>query len=116
MNFYLLDENKQPYEVSLEESYKLYSDINMKVVQQDKLDNGMFVSTVFLGMDHGWGDKTDPEYKPVLFETMIFDDSRDSDTDDYQERYTSYEDALEGHNKALEIAKNYRNGNSSLQH
>jgi len=108
MDFYLLDENKQPYKVSLEESYKIYQDPNMKIVQQDKLDNGLFVSTVFLGMDHSWDQSLN--HKPVLWETMIFDGK-----DEYQERYTSYEDAVEGHKKALEIAKLYDKSNISTE-
>ena len=99
MKFYLLDENKQPYEVSLEESYKLYDDPEMKIVQQDKLDNGKFVSTVFLG----WDLNVSPHHKPVLFETMIFNDV-ESRADICMNRYTSYEEALAGHQRALEIA------------
>lgn len=104
MRFYLLDENKKPYQVSIEESCKIYEDPNMKIVQQDKLDNGLFVSTVFLGMDHSWD--SNPNHKPVLWETMIFDDLEETLLGEYQERYTSYEDAVEGHKKALELAKN----------
>lgn len=104
MDFYLLDENKKPYKVSLEESYKIYQDSAMKVVQQDTLPNGKFVSTVFLGMDHSWEDKNNPDYKPVLWETMIFPND-ESGADEYMERYTSYEDAVEGHQRALKIAK-----------
>ena len=104
MDFYLLDENKKPYKVSLEESYKMYEDPAMKIVQQDKLDNGMFVSTVFLGMDHSW--EIEPNHEPVLWETMIFRDLDDSGMSDiYMQRYTSYEDAIEGHKHALELAK-----------
>lgn len=105
MDFYLLDENKQPYKVSIEEMHKLYNDLSIKVVQQDKLPNGKFVSTVFLGIDHSWGITNDPNHKPVLWETMVFNDLEDSGiTEEYQERYTSYQDAVEGHKRALEYA------------
>lgn len=96
--FYLLDENKKPYQVSLEESCKLYEDADMKVTQQDKIGE-ILVSTVFLGMDHGLL-RSDTKM-PVLWETMIFGGEHDQ----YQERYTSHEDALAGHNKALELVK-----------
>jgi hypothetical protein len=50
---------------------------------------------VFLGLDHSWT----PGGKPVLWETMIFGGEHDQ----YQERYTSHKDALEGHEKALTL-------------
>jgi hypothetical protein len=100
MDFYLLDENKQPYKVGIEKAIELYSNPDMKIVQQDTLPNGKFVSTVFLGFDHSWD--VGP-HEPVLFETMVFPDN-ESKSDEYMERYTSYEDAIAGHKKALETA------------
>lgn len=47
------------------------------------------VSTVFLGLDHQWGDGP-----PVLWETMVFADLEHSD---HTRRYTSREAAVEGH-------------------
>ncbi len=61
------------------------------VTQRD----AVLVSTVFLGMDHGWGAGP-----PVLWETMIFG----GDHHDYQERYTSRADALAGHRRACALA------------
>ncbi len=46
------------------------------------------VSTVFLGVDHGFGGD-----EPVVFETLVFGGPLDQE----QERYTSREAALEGH-------------------
>jgi len=54
------------------------------------------VSTVFLGLDHGYGDGP-----PVLFETMIFGGPHDQ----YQERYSTWEEALDGHLKALALVR-----------
>jgi hypothetical protein len=54
------------------------------------------VSTVFLGMDHSWG-----EGPPLLWETMIFG----GDQDQYCARYTTYADAVAGHAKALRIVQ-----------
>jgi hypothetical protein len=51
------------------------------------------VSTVFLGLDHSWGGGP-----PLLFETMVFGGQYDEE----QWRYSTYDDALEGH---LEIVK-----------
>lgn len=94
MNFYLLDENKQPYKVTLEESYRLYDDMDMKITQQDSFDD-VLVSTVFLGADHAMIGQT----IPVLWETMILSGEHDG----YQKRYTSHEDALAGHQIALDL-------------
>ena len=66
-------------------------------VGYDELDGGVRVSTVFLGLDHSFGGAV-----PVLWETMIFNGPHNQ----YQERYTSRADAIEGHTRALAIAKN----------
>ena len=52
------------------------------------------VSTVFLGLDHGFGAE-----EPVLFETMIFG----GEYDEYCERYCTWDEAVEGHAKAVEM-------------
>lgn len=51
------------------------------------------VSTVFLGLDHSFGDGP-----PLLFETMIFNHP---ELEDYQERYTTWEEAEAGHARAV---------------
>lgn len=96
--WYLLDEDKQPYSVPIELYLKLHEDMSMKQTAIDLVDD-VRISTVFLGMDHGWNINNNPNYKPILWETMIFG----GEHSDYQERYTSHKDALEGHKKALEL-------------
>jgi hypothetical protein len=59
---------------------------------------GVRVSTVFLGLDHGFDDGP-----PVLFETMIFGEV--GDLDQYQERYTTLEAAMAGHERAVEMVR-----------
>ena len=58
-------------------------------VARTDLANGVFVSTVFLGLE------------PVLFETMIFGMPKE----DYQERYETHEQATEGHAEAVQHAR-----------
>ena len=53
------------------------------------------VSTVWLGLDHGWGSSE----KPVIFETMVFGKDLDPLLCDSQERYTSEESAIAGHER-----------------
>lgn len=54
------------------------------------------VSTVFLGIDHNFGTSG----TPVLFETMIFGGPHDQ----YTERYTTWDDAINGHYEAVMLA------------
>lgn len=58
------------------------------------------VSTVFLGVDHGFGGRTQ------LFETMIFGAEPGSDWgDSYCERHENWDDAEKGHTRAVEWAQ-----------
>ena len=56
------------------------------------------VSTVFLGIDHGWGRR----YKPVLFETMVFNSPSG---DDEMRRYCTFDEAEAGHREIVESIK-----------
>jgi len=53
------------------------------------------VSTMFLGLDHSFG-----EGPPLLYETMIFGGEHDQ----YQARYATRKEALAGHKEAEELA------------
>ena len=64
-------------------------------VAADKIGD-VRVSTVFLGLDHSWGDGP-----PLLFETMIFEGPHDG----YQERYSTWEQAEEGHKRAVKMVQ-----------
>lgn len=99
MHKYILDLNDQPvrcddvmtwgrwFERNDDKRRFGYTDINAQV----------YVSTVFLGMDHSFTGGGDP----VLWETMIFG----SEHDGYQERYTSREAAEQGHLVAVALAR-----------
>lgn len=54
------------------------------------------VSTVFLGIDHGWGNNC-----PLWFETMVFGGPLDGETD----RYETHAQALNGHVEMVERVK-----------
>lgn len=53
------------------------------------------VSTVFLGLDHNYGEKG----PPLIFETMIFGGAHD----EYQDRCSTWEEAEAMHAKACEL-------------
>jgi len=54
----------------------------------------VMISTVYLGLDHAFRSKG-----PILWETMIFGGKHDQ----YQVRYSSYEDAVKGHKIAVDL-------------
>lgn len=58
--------------------------------------NGHSVSTVFLGLDHGWG-----EGPPLVFETMVFKNG--SMTGEEQWRCATYDEAEAQHARAVGI-------------
>jgi len=57
------------------------------------------ISTVFLGMDYNFIG----EGEPVLFETMIFGGKYN----EYQQRYSTWEEAENGHKEAVNLVKNH---------
>lgn len=71
------------------------SDGKNKVIKQQDV-NGFWVSTVFLGLDHGFMNDA-----PLVFETMIF--NRDMESQNCW-RYRTYNEALDGHAAACKEA------------
>jgi hypothetical protein len=66
-------------------------------IGRDVINDSCFVSTIFLGLDHGFGFSKDP----ILFETMIFGGPLSED----QWRYSSYAQAEQGHAEAVTAAR-----------
>lgn len=62
--------------------------------------NGKHISTVWLGLNHNHFLG-----KPLLFETMVFE-GEEGDLTIYCDRYSTWDEAVEGHNKAIEWVKN----------
>lgn len=92
MKHYILV-NKIPKEVSLMEWAEWIGNSN-RIVKQTHLTDNIMVSTVFLGIDHSFDDGD-----PILFETMIFGGKHN----EYQERYTTWDDAIKGHSRACQM-------------
>src|SRR5271157_2085879 len=96
---YKLTKDKDIVECTLEEWCSTYDrDDTQRVVKQENVGK-FWVSTVFLGIDHNFGFR-DPT--PILFETMIFDESP---SEKWCQRYPTYQTALEGHNLIVEKLK-----------
>lgn len=110
---YTLDENGEPKPCTdfLEWARWLEDEGQTRVLKQTYFPENteaptIKVSTVFLGMDHGFNEYLAealnlPKPPPVLWETMIFG----GDEDMYQDRYSSKQDALRGHDEACELVK-----------
>lgn len=85
----------------LDELEKMY-DSRDRIVDQTEVGH-FFVSTVFLCLDHGFPEmkKMSEPYRPLVFETMI-KNLKTGEWLDYQERYHTYQEAQEGHKKAVQ--------------
>ena len=72
----------------------LFEDMDYRRVAETTLPSGKWVSTVWMGIDHRFtGDGP-----PLIFETMVFP-SEDNPSDQDMERYSTEEQALEGHER-----------------
>lgn len=80
--------------VPVNEAYQVDWSPSARRVAETSVE-GQRISTVFLCINHGWGDK------PLWFETMIFEGPHDG----YQERYETWAQAEEGHARAVKIVK-----------
>ena len=65
-----------------------------RIVKQEHI-NTVQISTVFLAVDHAY------QGNPLLFETMIFG----GEHDEYQTRYSTWDQAEEGHQAAVEMVR-----------
>jgi len=74
---------------------KMY-ETNTKHVGNEVAD-GKRISTVWLGLNYN-----SFEGPPIVFETMVFDEDRSVI---YCKRYSSWNEALKGHKKAVKIIK-----------
>lgn len=98
--YYILDESHSTVPSSLHEWATVNEARHEQATQGDdpwrvkRETVGEFdISTVFLGLDHSWGDGP-----PLLFETMIFGGEHDG----YQDRCSTWAEAEAMHAKAVE--------------
>lgn len=67
-----------------------------RTIDRTELEGGVWVSTVCLGMDHGWGTG-----RPLLFETLVLNGELDGE----MERYSTLEEAKAGHWRMVDRAR-----------
>lgn len=105
-DFYKLNDDHSTEPCSMEEFGHLMQNLRENdrkhVVKETYL--GHFISTVFLGLNHNF----DGSGSPLLFETMIFHpDSKWNEL--YADRYSTWEEAKEGHELAKKWLKQHLN-------
>lgn len=97
--YWILDENQNPVKASREQYVAWAKDNHPATIALNDLDWGIRVSTVFLGIDHGYYISG----PPVLYETMVLG----SDEIEWCERHITREQALESHCRALAVIDAY---------
>lgn len=91
MSYYIL-EGKEPKQIDDVLEWATQFETQNKIVEQTDIGD-VLISTVFLGVDHSYFGST-----PILFETMIFG----GNNNDYQDRYSTWDEAVIGHQLACE--------------
>lgn len=78
---------------SMLEWVQWFSNFENRKVDRTDIEEGVFVSTVCLGLDHNFDFESWKEHKPILFETMVMG----GPFSDMGWRYASWGEAKRGH-------------------
>lgn len=89
--YYFLNEDHTYIPCSLMKWANQFNEMDNHVA--DETINDKRISTIWMGSDHNYFLG-----QPLLFETMVFGHGNDI----YCERYTTWEQAVEGHKKAVQ--------------
>lgn len=100
---FILDEDKNIIPANLLEWGEFFENHDKKRIVKQEIVEDKFVSTVFLGLDQSW--YIDKDHKPLIFETMIFHGKGEGRSDIYCDRYATWKEAEEGHEKAVQWVK-----------
>lgn len=92
--YYFKDGRKATSEKEKLEILRLMGSLPYKRVGKTLLPDGKLVSTVWLGVDHGNGEK------PLVFETMVFTPKGKRV---FCGRYSTLEEAEKGHEKVVDF-------------
>jgi hypothetical protein len=103
LGIYVLDKNGQPVPERDVLKWGRWMETKERILWHDRVE-GVLVSTIFLGVNHGWGKEG-----LILWETMIFP-VEGKWAEDYQRRYASRQAALKGHLKVLRILRIFSEG------
>lgn len=108
---YVLDEAGQPVpEPNLEKWGRWFEESwPARAVARTDLDGGVYVSTVFLGLDHRFSLFLD-DAPPILYETMVFEGPWDQS----QWRYCTREQATAAHDQIVAAIRAGQDPNESV--
>ena len=98
--YYYLDDKKRPQECEDIEEFINKNENSNNSLKQTHLDNGIFISTVFLSFPSTTCKKCNC---PMVFETMVF---RNYPTECEVHRFCTYEHAISNHD---DMVKKYEN-------
>lgn len=88
--------NMDGEQISIDEWCENFQPIEKRIVGRDVV-KGYLVSTVLLGIDHGWNSPV-----PIIFETMIF--KNDCNMEElYMDRYPDKANALACHKQIVDM-------------
>ena len=105
--------NRETQPITMEEWITWFEVMEYRRVALDVLDDGTRISTVWMGLDHQYGDGP-----PLIFETMVFSKHQEpmvlgGRVRLYREeegcwRYTTEQEAIDGHKKVVQdlVARN----------
>lgn len=96
VKYFILDENHVPMAVDMITWGRWFDNCDRRVAHTE-LREGVYVSTVFLGLDHNFSGRG----APLLFESMTFTDYGG----DIMERYATWAEAQLGHNHMVDAIR-----------
>ncbi len=87
--------NRKGEPIPFAQYMRMSGDYEYRKVAKDDPSEDVMVSTVWLGLNHEWRKG----HPPLIFETMVFGGKLDH----YQERYSTEEEAMLGHQMVMAI-------------
>ena len=94
--YYILDKDKNPVEAKNVHEFGMFFEcMENRRVGYHMHENGVTISTVFLGINHGFP----PNKSLILFETMVFGINGE---ELYMERYATWDEAKKRHGEIVE--------------
>jgi hypothetical protein len=92
---YVLNDDHTVRPAELMEWATAFNDMEKRRVARDQIGD-VWISTVFLGLDHQYG-----EGPPLIFETLISGGAYDQD----MWRYSTWDEAVAGHQAAVDLVR-----------
>jgi len=92
--------DREGNQISMDEWINLREDQENRFIDRDVI-NGFLISTVWIGLDHQFGDGP-----PLVFETMVFDQREKENWEDiFCKRASTEEQAREAHQEAVHFVQ-----------